>query len=859
MTSNLESPVATVRETLPDHLIPLPGDTIGRWALWRTVCLRGAGFPAAEVLRIADRECAAAADRLNAVEAESERLREAALEALRRELEASGKDRLDLLIKAIRKVKRGNPPATAGLAAETVAAIEAWQAAAGRLATEKGSYKAAYAAAEERLEREIREVAQDDHFREAMMWQNRHAAETGLSSFLRRPAGSGRGSARDRGHLQMIASYLQRYCTKNDTIGFFGPVGWATLTESGTPAGVRVGEDLVASRQVFFEGWAIDALADHLAEDEEMRPWLSPRLSPFLRREGTVYITPDGNRIECGPLSASLLAGCDGTRPAIELMRGLGQIPPEAATFLWNMLADFHAKGALRWGFQVPLSSYPERSLREQLERIDNEPLRDRSLALLDEIVQKRDAVERAGNPDELESAFRDLEASFTRITGRETFRGEGQIYAGRTLLYEDCRRDLDLELGAPFLEQMAPALSMVLTSARWFTHHVATGMRELFARIYEQMSPQTGPVIDFLAFSREALPRLFNRENHQERQSELYGRWARVLRVPPGERRVSYRSEDLRPLVEEIFAAPTVGWQKARCHSPDMLVSSPSMEAFRQGDFQVVLGEVHLAINSLDRNLFFSQHPNPAELHKAIDSDLPLPSLIPLFAKRWNQEAASVNLGLWAPTVNGRMDVALRSPKDYYLDLSTDPAQAPRSQVISIAELVIEPENGQLFVRPRDGRVRFEAVEFYQFVLMMQAIETFRVMPASRYTPRITIDQVVVTRESWMFPASELRFMEAPTAEERYAATRRWADELGLPRFLFAKSAIEGKPMYLDLESPVLVEIFAKIVRQTIAYAEDPPIHLSEMLPDHDQLWLPDAQDNRYTCELRMVVIDQN
>ena len=101
----------------------------------------------------------------------------------------------------------------------------------------------------------------------------------------------------------------------------------------------------------------------------------------------------------------------------------------------------------------------------------------------------------------------------------------------------------------------------------------------------------------------------------------------------------------------------------------PDVLVAAPSVEAFRQGDYQVVLGEVHVAINTLDRWIFFCQHPNPEELRAAIISDLPDPSVIPTFPKGWNLEEVTKLLGLPLPAVNGRMDVALHADKDYYLD----------------------------------------------------------------------------------------------------------------------------------------------------------------------------------------------
>ena len=49
----------TSPQTLPDHLTLMPGETAGRWGVWRTVCVRAAGFPAADILKIGDSDCAA--------------------------------------------------------------------------------------------------------------------------------------------------------------------------------------------------------------------------------------------------------------------------------------------------------------------------------------------------------------------------------------------------------------------------------------------------------------------------------------------------------------------------------------------------------------------------------------------------------------------------------------------------------------------------------------------------------------------------------------------------------------------------------------------------------------------------------
>ena len=69
----------------------------------------------------------------------------------------------------------------------------------------------------------------------------------------------------------------------------------------------------------------------------------------------------------------------------------------------------------------------------------------------------------------------------------------------------------------------------------------------------------------------------------------------------------------------------------------------------------------------------------------------------------------------------------------------------------------------------------------------------------------------------------------------------------------------LEPKPSYIDFASPIAVAIAARVIR---AAAADPlgarPLIFAEMLPAPDHAWLPDATDDRYLCELRIVADDQ-
>src|SRR6185503_20466428 len=94
-----------------------------------------------------------------------------------------------------------------------------------------------------RLTRALREAGSDPLFREALTWQNRHALQTGVDALLRQPETASNSKARQ--HERLIANYLQRYCVKNDWIGFFGPTGWATV---GPSVRVQPGPALLATR-----------------------------------------------------------------------------------------------------------------------------------------------------------------------------------------------------------------------------------------------------------------------------------------------------------------------------------------------------------------------------------------------------------------------------------------------------------------------------------------------------------------------------------------------------------------------------------------------------------------------------------
>ena len=104
----------------------------------------------------------------------------------------------------------------------------------------------------------------------------------------------------------------------------------------------------------------------------------------------------------------------------------------------------------------------------------------------------------------------------------------------------------------------------------------------------------------------------------------------------------------------------------------------------------------------------------------------------------------------------------------------------------------------------------------------------------------------------------ARLDFANVDSEGERFLAAQRWARARGLPRHVFVKSELEVKPMYLDFASPVSIRLAARAVKQAQEKGSgNASFGFSEMLPTLDEAWLPDAQDERYACELRFIAVD--
>jgi len=842
------SPQQPDESKLPDHLVGLPGT---HWAFWRCIALRGAGFPAATVLTLAAAEWSSAADQLIAAEDESQRALKTAMAQLNVEMSEAVGDRRAQLRKLKQRLFKGNRSISFTGDAAVEAAIRDLELARTRVDEARATYHSIAQAATTQVSNVIRQVAATELFREAVTWQNRQAIHGSIEALLRMDKDSQRLSERQK-REELVANYLQRYCVKNDSIGFFGPICWAMFADQEETIKARPGAGLIETRGLYFEGWCIDALAEKLAQNRELWPWIAPRRMPFVNLEGTTLYMLLGQPSRLSAAQALVLQTCDGERIAKEIVLDLTrrQCPGlKTEEEVYAVLEYLSQRGLISWIFEIPVRLYPERVLRQLLDRIADENLRAPAIGALAELESCREAVEKAsGDAEKLDQSLKNFEDTFVRLTGVASTRSAGEMYASRTLVYEDCRRDMEVSLGPEILASLHRSILPLLMSARWFTYETAKFYRGIFKSLYEELSAKVkSSVVSFSTFWLHCSTLLFSPAGHPEQTllPLFQERWSQILNLPEGVREAAYASEELQPRVEAAFDAPHTGWNAARYHSPDVMISAPNLEAIQRGDYQLVLGELHIGANTVTNSFFYSQHPAPDELSRWIELDVPEGRIFPVAPKSW-------------PGMTTRTSVAVNSRKDLFLETTGDAYSPNRSQAIPVSALLIEEIDEQLVVRTRDGQLSFDIIEALGELLSQLVVNCSRVLLSAAHSPRVKFDNLVVCRESWQFPPEEITFAFEKERSGRFVAARRWARDKDLPRFVFVRAPVEVKPFYVDFDSPTYIDLFARVIRRCVAAGAPAQfITVSEMLPRHGEMWLPDAEGQRYTSEFRIIALD--
>ena len=548
----------------------------------------------------------------------------------------------------------------------------------------------------------------------------------------------------------------------------------------------------------------------------------------------------------------ALLQSCDGDRPVVEI---LAKVAAEGASTtsdrkLNRLLDKLEEKGLVSYDFHIPRNPGALYELREQLERIGDPPVRDRFLAQIDALEAARQQVEDAsGDPEALDRAIGEMSEVFERITGGAATRHQGQTYGSRTLFYEDSRRGADVRLGPEVLERLDAPLDLMLSSGRWYIWKISQSLLEVARQIFRELAGDAKE-IGLVEFALRMTPWVDGKKRGEIGRpidAELRAKWERILSgLDTSASRVTLKSAELRPVIEREFATTGPGWQFGRYHAPDLMIAAASAEAAARGDFELVLGELHIGRNTLNNWGLTVHHPQRDEVFRWIDRDMPGPAIDVINDAGFTDQSRVA---------------AIHVPEGtFLLPLVQKMFALPPRPLLRVSELKIrETDEGELRIESDEKGLSLDLLELFAIAAKDRLLNAYSPLGVDGHRPRITIDQLVVWREAWSFEAGDLDWINEKQEADRFRALWHWAHELGLPQRVFVRVATERKPFFVDFSSPVLVEILVKAVRATRDWKrKNHKVTFTEMHPDFSNLWLEDAAGRRYTSELRLIVVDQ-
>ena len=787
----------------------IPTTDSGGWSWFPWGVLRSAGFPIRWVEPLCTDALILAADSLTAADRDVER---AGRELVDHTAIAANRPQHRRIRRAVHSQRAIDEAPSAEIVERD---IVTWNALIERRTHASQTFQQAYEQERRDSTQRLLRVLEDDGIRRAVLWQNRRVVP-----FLLK--------AKDSWDERVLLKYVARYATKNDTIGYFGPAAWIRLASEPGFGELRWGPAVTRNTLLSFETWPIALIAERLAEDDRLRPWLSPRRSAFCRVQGHDVFMPPDCPAEASAQDIEILRLCDGRHSAREIVRQL-------ALDDLARLDRLHQAGLITWTVECPLQTNPESVLAALAARIDDRDVRaaiDSHSMWLDSVTRR--LREHMGESTSLATVLAQVDIEFEQRYSQEATQSSGQYYAGRTLTYIDCERDVSLTLNADLMQTLMTGVAPILQSLRWYTYTVV----QLLSPALADLVPH-GDTRPLVAIFPQALGLVWS--VIQDAAARYRRKWQDLLAVDPLQRVVHIDAAGLAAAVAAEFAAPHPGWPMARVHNPDILIAADSHDELARGNCTLVLGEVHAGLPSMFQSAVFSLCPQPGSVRDTFYSLVAPPPVI-------NEVSQRLNLGGFF------LDAA-------QLLLPDDPVTHVNARPIADFDMY----HGTTGLRVKDVATG-QSWPLPVFFDAMLSRATFQIDPFDRpdhaHSPRIVVGDVVVARERWRLTAGALGIADRRRADpgdraRTFLAVRQWARENHVPRYLFAKSAREPKPLFLDLDSQKCVELLSHLLKQAAAGDTAGSVMVSEMLPEPGQCWLRDSAGERYTSEVRLLAVD--
>lgn len=626
-----------------------------------------------------------------------------------------------------------------------------------------------------------------------------------------------------------LFTYLQRFCAKNESASFFGPLNYGKVNreEPRYWTGEWDQNSYLQDRESFIAYWAVKELMKAAGAEKELSPYVPLHISAWTILEEEHILTSSENRIKLPERLMSILRYIQQHSPCLaQVIEAHIDISPAQ---IENWINQLVSKGVLRKEWVIPSTLvHPLSVFLEQIRSLPDHKVKEKWCRELEELskITERLAEQKITSKIEI---VRKLEEKFEQLTGKPSRRGKASLYADRFVYYEDAHGHIkQFTLGEPFIQDLESKLSGALNLSAAYGEEVWNHYQLLGKNVFEKMQTVLHQEIPFSKFIEQL------REHYPDIPALPSFSFTQQL-----EEMVEENGSELKKVEISSKLLPIQHSNRSLYALPDLFLQASNIEDLQTGNVEIILAKLHhhLLMNNWMTHFYQDKESLETELIQLLRQ-----------------------VDLADGTTLAGIEV-MRRNKAFYdypskvVEIAEKPAQGKES--IKLSELVVTKNDEENLVLLRKGT--FEQIELYvpladqvfylPFAMFSKPMLLHVPISTGKHTPRIVIDGVVYQRERWSFEAAPLHLaFKGLHSVELMKKVEEWRTSEGLPDIIYMKGSEVRKPYWIDFKNYFSLELMQQIVM------ENANVMIEEMLPDPDHLWLSSTKGS-HSCELRMGV----
>lgn len=643
----------------------------------------------------------------------------------------------------------------------------------------------------------------------------------------------GANDSRKKQKIRLGWSYAQRFCTKNDTCSFFGPIAWGQFVDDqdGLASVALPPGSWLAQRETFFESWVMQRLVARLNTECPTPERLPLALNPgcHLHHETLLYPLDKSRHLD-GLMLVLLQMIVQGEAPcsAEQIARELGA---ESLPLIEHLISA----GILRRGFQ--LSPRDPAAFDTLLQDMRAVKMPAEFISLWSNCFQALEAQrERYANGDlsQRQQALASMNQTLMDA-GISLTRESGKMYVGRYPVYEDCAPASKVSFSRVLQQQIEDDFAPLMVLYKWLTRASAVLLHQAWLELYKARRTEKGSaslsLLGFLQIMQEQQPAIEQQVLDTVRAMLKTG-WQPLLDALEGEE-LHLNSQQLEQVSKHLYqlcpAARNFQVFGEEFHSPDIMLSASSLEALNNEEYCLVLGETHPGVHTLSQPVAAPFCPFVPEIERMVSALFGGDRLV-LADSPDSYQRSHID---W-PLINRYNQLILPSGGG---------CVAP-SRRYPIGRAFLEIKGGRLTVTDVEGMFEEDlmcvcSTSLHELLFQLAG----DILP--RHEPRrIRFNRTVYKRRTWTYRSGDWPTLIGEDFEV-FVKWHCWQLEQDLPRWVFIKCDSEPKPLFVDFENPLSLDALTTTLKKANV------IQVSEMLPAPDGLWLHDAR-GRVCCEVR-------